>query len=133
MHKAVRITVPVSVANNIDKYKGVIKETLGRMGCQACCSGHDIHIGLEREFVFNNQRLAASPAVAAARASNAPTVSLSFAQGAGAKIDSVFKGIDQLADRLGCRACCSGFDLFLRDRLELLADDAGKLGEFPGR
>ena len=131
LSKAVRVTVPVSIAGNLDKFKGVIEQTLGRLGCPACCSGFDIFIANEREFVFDKQRIA-NASVAARATSAGPRVGLTLAQGAGSDIKSVFNGIDQLADRLGCRACCSGFDLLLRSNLEFFADPGGQLNDVPG-
>lgn len=127
--KTVRITVPVSVAGNLDKFQGAVRDALGKLGCQACCSGHDILINLERDFFFDAERLAAVPF--AATASSARPVTLALSPEAGADIKNVFEGIRHLADRLGCRACCSGHDLLLRNRLDLVVDEAGTLRE-PG-
>ena len=130
--RAVRVSVPVSVAADLDKFKSVIQQTLARLGCPSCCSGFDILLQQEREFVFDKQRIAHSPVAAIAESSGTANISLSLAQGAGGNLKSVLKGIDRLADRLGCQACCSGFDLHLRDSLVLFANDAGKLIDAPG-
>jgi len=127
--KAVRVTVPVSVAGSLDKFQGIVRDALGQLGCQACCSGFDILIRQEREFFFDKQRLSHAPRT---RAASGPVVTLGLSHDAGGDIKSVFKGIEQLADRLGCRACCSGFDLLLRHKLDLFTDQAGKLREFTG-
>ncbi len=127
--KSIRVTVPVSVAGNLDKVKGVVEQALGRLGCPACCSGFDIWLNLERDFIFDSKRISQAP-VAIARRSAGGSVSLALSSEAGSDIKSVFKGIDQLADRLGCRACCSGFDLHLRHSFDVVADKAGKLREF---
>jgi len=38
-------------------------------------------------------------------------------------VDQVFGAIDRVLEELGCRACCSGFDILLRDELRIIAVD----------
>ncbi len=49
----VTITVPVSVANNLDQMQNVIKEVMTQYGCNTCHSGIDLRIKIARDFVVN--------------------------------------------------------------------------------
>jgi len=53
--RPIRVTVPVSVAFNFEKMMGVTKTILGKLGCQACCSGFDIRYIHENDFRFNEK------------------------------------------------------------------------------
>jgi hypothetical protein len=50
---AVRVSVPASVARDLDVMAKVTKEVLGRLGCPNCHSGFDIRFDIEREFFVN--------------------------------------------------------------------------------
>lgn len=58
MHAAnnvVHVTIPSSVAFNLEKIQQIQKNVLGRLGCQACCSGFDIRFIQEMDFKFNEK------------------------------------------------------------------------------
>ena len=40
--RAINVTMPSSIAFNLEKFVEVQKDILGRLGCRACTSGHDI-------------------------------------------------------------------------------------------
>ena len=46
----VRVSLPADVAFSFDKFQRVQKDILGRLGCQACCSGWDIRWDVFRDF-----------------------------------------------------------------------------------
>jgi hypothetical protein len=48
--KAIQVSLPVSVAFDLDKFQEVQKSILDRLGCQACCSGWDIRWDIQRHF-----------------------------------------------------------------------------------
>jgi len=50
---AVRVTVPASIARDLDRMAVVTKDVLGRLGCPQCHSGFDIRFDIEREFFVN--------------------------------------------------------------------------------
>jgi len=52
---AVRVTVPVSVAFNLEKMQSITKTVLGKLGCGACCSGFDLRFIHENDFRFNEK------------------------------------------------------------------------------
>jgi hypothetical protein len=51
--RTVRVTLPKEVAFNLDRFGAVQKEILGKLGCQACCSGWDIRWDFEQRFIVD--------------------------------------------------------------------------------
>ena len=49
---AVRVSIPMSVAQDFGAFKRTLGSILERLGCPACCSGHDVHFELQRRFSF---------------------------------------------------------------------------------
>jgi hypothetical protein len=58
----VRVFVPAEVAYDLEKTQRVIATVLGRLGCQACCSGFDIRLIQELDFAVDPKNLEVSPA-----------------------------------------------------------------------
>lgn len=53
--RTVHVTIPAEVAFDLDRIQTVQKEILGRLGCQACCSGFDIRFDIARRFIVDEQ------------------------------------------------------------------------------
>lgn len=53
--KAIYVTVPASVAYNLDRMNKVTELVLGRLGCPGCHSGFDIRYLQETRFRFNER------------------------------------------------------------------------------
>lgn len=53
--KVVHVSLPAEVAFDFDRFQKVQQDILGRLGCQACCSGWDIRWDLARRFVVDEQ------------------------------------------------------------------------------
>ena len=53
--RAVHVTIPASVAFNLDKIQMVSKVVLGKLGCGGCHSGFDIRFITETNFRFNEK------------------------------------------------------------------------------
>lgn len=49
--RTVRVKVSPKMLYDIDSITKVLRNTLGKLGCEACCSGHDIRFEIERSFV----------------------------------------------------------------------------------
>lgn len=49
-NKVVHVSLPARVAFDIDGFQKVQLDILGRLGCQACCSGWDIRWDVARRF-----------------------------------------------------------------------------------
>lgn len=53
--KTIRVSLPASVAFELDKFQEAQRSILDRLGCGACCSGWDIRFDLQRRFVVDEQ------------------------------------------------------------------------------
>ncbi|WP_329272453.1 hypothetical protein [Streptomyces pseudovenezuelae] len=51
----VNVTVPMSVADDLDKMQDVIKNVMTQLGCPTCHSGRDLRITIARDFVVDPQ------------------------------------------------------------------------------
>jgi hypothetical protein len=49
----VRVSVPAEILFDFKKFAGIQKDILGRLGCAACTSGHDIRWDITRNFVVD--------------------------------------------------------------------------------
>lgn len=56
----VHVSIPAAAYFNLDQFQQVHKGILGRLGCPACTSGHDIRFHLHRRFLVDD-KLAISP------------------------------------------------------------------------
>lgn len=108
----VRVSLPASVASDIDSLKKAVGSVLDHLGCQACCSGHDILFELQRDFVFDKSIRDISVASAGRRGlAQGKTVNIGISPDAAGSIDNVFAAIDKLADLTGHVACATGCDM----------------------
>lgn len=55
MARTVRVTIPASVAFDLDRFQEVQRSILDKLGCRACCSGWDIRFDLQRRFLVDEQ------------------------------------------------------------------------------
>lgn len=127
----VRVSLPASVAADIGSLKKAMGSILDKLGCGACCSGHDIYLDLQRDFVFRDiaemavplstRRLTVAQKGGVTRAGIAPA--------SAAKIDTVFAAIDRIADLTGHPACCSGNDLFMQLERNFVLDASLEIEE----
>ena len=130
----VRITIPAAVAYDLGAFQKSIADLVERMGCRACFSGADCTFQLERDFVINEklELRAASPITAVpdmrlALPQDPVPLKVALPSKVSYDLKLVQKVVAQIADRLGCAACCSGFDIrFLHER-ELIINEAGRL------
>lgn len=51
--RAVTISIPASIAYNLDAMNKVIAEVAGRLGCSGCHSGFDFHFRHVLDYVVN--------------------------------------------------------------------------------
>src|ERR1041385_7467069 len=118
----VRIVMPAKVANALKSLQNSLTGIAAKLGCQTCFSGRDCafataisHVGGSNP--ASEANAAAAPALLAG--GGREITALISSQTAG-KIDLVKKAIGEIAGRLGCPGCCSGFDLNLRHELEVI-------------
>ena len=119
----VRVTMPASVAADIGSFKKAVGSILDKLGCPACCSGHDIRFDIHRDLVFRELSGRALPRAKAELAAAPAANTVAMAPETGAQIDNVFTAIDKIAEFTGCRACCSGHDLRLQFEQNFLLDE----------
>jgi hypothetical protein len=50
---AIRVTVPINVANDLNLFAAMLKDLGGRIGCKPCISGAACFFTNERDFVVN--------------------------------------------------------------------------------
>lgn len=121
----IRVTLPVAVAYDPDSLKRTLGGILDKIGCGACCSGADILLQMERDFI-SDQDLSVRPRNIVegpfpdpwTEAKHQYTVGLS--PSVKFDIDRVFVAIDKVIDIIGPHPCISGFDILLRDELRTI-------------
>ncbi len=119
----VRVSIPASVAADIGSFRKSVTSILDKLGCGACCSGHDLYFELQRDIMLPEKlsaRAELAPMVKMTK--TAPTTVAGLHPELGAKIDDVFSAIDRIAELTGCNACCSGHDLWLRMERNMVLD-----------
>lgn len=113
--KAVRVSIPVSVASDIGGLKKSMGNILERLGCGTCCSGFDIFLERQKEVLVSDSlrgkaRLGGFSASKAA----ASTLRVGVSAGAVATIKDVHDMLDKIADLSGHVACATGCDIFFQ-------------------
>ena len=53
--RSVRVRVSPKVLHDLDAITEVLHRTLGQLGCEACCSGHDIRFDIHRDFIVDER------------------------------------------------------------------------------
>lgn len=128
----VRVSMPASVAAEIGSFKKAVGSVLDKLGCGACCSGHDIHFELQRGLVFRRVEDAGIPissrsGIVEYASKNVNQVGIQ--PQTAMKIENVFSAIDRIADIMGCQACCSGHDLRLQMEHNFVLDSSLEIDE----
>jgi hypothetical protein len=118
---AVRVVLPASVAFNLDLLKKSIAGLAEQLGCSTCFSGANCFFQMEREFVVEASRVVARDlgAASAFRPSDA-AVNVALGGGVSHDLNKVLGAVERVVGILGCRACCSGFDVFFRNELRTI-------------
>ena len=114
----VRVSLPASIAADIGSLKKVVGSVLDRLGCPACCSGHDILFELQRDLVISDKIRSSAIAGYSTRAKIAPAAFASLDIGlqpeAAAEIENVHAAIERIAELSGHPACATGCDMLFR-------------------
>lgn len=134
--RAVRVTIPASVAGSIDSLNDSLTALAERLGCPECFSGFDCAFQIERELVISQRdeeveiRPAVRPGAVAFGGSGviSPGASLqsgltaTLAPNVGYNLDSIKGAVKKIAELHGCPQCCSGFDITFRQELNFMVD-----------
>src|SRR5262245_30702938 len=122
----VRLTMSAKTANVLGSLQRGLKSLAERLGHTACFTGCDIlHLGAEREFTLgggaelNPQPLPPHEGALAAPASR--TVNVAISGRVSGDINALTRAVGVVLGKLGCGACCSGFDILFRRELDVLA------------
>lgn len=128
--KKVRVSIPMSIASDIGKFKESVGSILDRLGCPACCSAFDIYFEMQRDLRFDGDldRPIASMGIKRLDAS-AKTVTASISPKLAGNIKDVYAVLDRIVDLSAHPACTSGDDLFMRIEQNYLIDLAGQIDE----
>ena len=51
----VRVSLPAKVAYDLKSFQKIQSDILGRLGCEACCSGWDIRYDVSRQFAVDDK------------------------------------------------------------------------------
>lgn len=129
----VRVSLPASVAADIGSLKKALGGILDKLGCQACCSGYDIFLQLQRNITLR-QGLGARAEMAVGLASpEAAVASKTVRVGVSPKmadnIKEVYVAIDRIAELSGHPACATGCDMFLQLERNFMLDAKLEISE----
>ncbi len=136
---AVRISIPAKVAYDLKAFQKSIADLVEDLGCRTCFSGVDCTFITERNFVVNpsgkvSPRLSNLIQVEGQdpdvdpilpRASNLVSAQVPVKVGYNLKL--LNEVIATISDRLGCAACCSGFDISFRQELDFVINNEGRV------
>jgi hypothetical protein len=142
---AIRLTLPARVANDLGALQKGLKSLAERLGHPQCATGCDIlHLMLEREFTLtdavalNPQPLppVAGPLPDPWRLGPFPQpwqVTVTLPDRVSHNINELTKAVAVVVDKLGCGACCSGFDILFRREIGTIAlDEQVNVARFGG-
>jgi hypothetical protein len=134
---AVRLTLSAKVANDLDALQQSLKVVAERLGHPACATGCDIlHLGLEREFSLG-EAVALNPQPLPPRSLGSDPargqITVTIPDKVNGNIQALQRAVGVVLGKLGCSACCSGFDILFRREINTLAlDEKGEVARFGG-
>jgi hypothetical protein len=136
-----RISMPASVANDLEAFKKGITALAERLGCGSCFSGVDCTFQMERDFVID-EALKVAPVPGAGKgmafseiAGPSRGVTVSMPPAVHHDLRKILDVADIIAEKLGKHslsghgsvACCSGFDITFRQELNFMVDNDGNV------
>jgi len=128
---AVRLTLSARAANDLGALERSLKSLAERLGHPACATGCDtLFLQLERDFTVNDE-VQLNPQPLPPRGGLAlpqdpvpiRTVHVLVPERVNNNIKSIQKALATTLGKLGCPACCSGFDILFQRELDLIAFD----------
>lgn len=110
----VRISLPASVTYSPKLLKRSFAQLAEQIGHPKCFSGADCLFQMEREFLFDADRISGRAAHVNAVAE---PVNVVMAPGVKYDLGQVEKAIDRVIDKIGAHPCISGADVLFRDEM----------------
>jgi hypothetical protein len=120
----VRLTLPARLANDLDGLQTSLKDLAERLGHPSCATGCDVlFIQLEREFIRVGDQTQAHAGEGFLPSDPVPLrpVDVRLAPGVSNSIESLQQAVAATVGKLGCKACCSGFDIAFRRELDMIS------------
>lgn len=124
---AVRLTMSARVASDLDGLQRSLAELAGRLGHSACATGCDtLFLQHEREFIagetveLNPQPIPPGIGEALIGRMSRAEVNVMLPERVSSNIKSLQKAVAVTLGKLGCAACCSGFDIAFRRELDFI-------------
>jgi hypothetical protein len=116
-----RITIPHTLASDLDNFRSIIKGGLEKAGCAACCSGIDIFYQREKMFRIS-EKLAVSPILSdkVELPTAKPSMVFEFDAAVGKDINRLMPALEKMLDVAGCPNCHSGLDLLFLNKQNVL-------------
>ena len=125
--KPVRISIPASVAYNVESLQKSIAEIVDRLGCTRCFSGADCTFQLERDFVVNEKLQVNARALGEPNPQPSRAVGVSLPGRVAYNLGDIQKVVAEVAGKLGHTACFSGFDLAFGIEEQLVLNAKGQV------
>jgi hypothetical protein len=122
---AVRVTLPARVANDLDALQSSLAALAERMGHPNCATGCDtLFLQLERNFSVSDA-VELNPQPLPPRGDtflpqDPVPIRVNVSPRVTDDLESLQKAVALTVQKLGCDACCSGFDIAFRRELDLL-------------
>lgn len=124
---SVRVTIPAKIAGDLGSFQESIVKVAERLGCPKCFSGVNCDFQIERGFIVSNagnlREAAGNRSIARNFTGGEGQVQVSVGVNVG--IDTILESVATIADRLGCLACCSGFDILFQQEARFAIGERG--------
>jgi hypothetical protein len=127
-----RLSLSAAVANDLGALRKGLKDLADRLGHSACATGcNELHLRLERDFVVNRSKSAVAlnpqplpPLALPQDPIPWKAVRVTAAGSVLDNIDALSGALEKVLGRLGCPACCSGFDILFQREMDGFVIDA---------
>lgn len=127
---AVRLTLSAKVANDLGALERSLKSLAERLGHPNCATGCDtLFLQLERDFVVGDEVALNPQPLPPQGGLELPSDPIPWAvqvlipERVNNNVKSIQKALATTLGKLGCPACCSGFDIVFRRELDAIAFD----------
>ncbi len=128
---AVRLTLSAQTANDLGALQRSLQSLAERLGHSQCATGcHTLFLQLERDFTVSDE-LQLNPQPLPPRGGEAlpqdpdpvHPVHVMIPEKVNNNIRSIQRALGKTLERLGCPACCSGFEILFQRELDMIAFD----------
>ncbi len=121
--RPVRLTLPASVANDLEGLQRSLSELAGRMGHPMCASGcNPLYLETERDLILDEQHgLRAGPGPWPWDPALGNRLDVFVSESVTYDIELLQRTVAITAERVGHPHCCSGYDIAFRRESEAIA------------